>query len=145
MVTGADGRAVVDALPADARFDLIVVDAYQRTQYVPFQLATVEFFRACARHLEPGGAVGFNVNAPRGLSGRLLKSIATSLELHNIAVCAADPSRKGPQQRIDILIKNLLLEVVNSGQTISIRPVDARALGANGVQMPKLGATQCSL
>ena len=80
VVTGADGRAVVDALPADARFDLIVVDAYQRTQYIPFQLATVEFFRACARHLEPAGAIGFNVNAPKGLSGRLLRSIATSLD-----------------------------------------------------------------
>ena len=45
--TGVDGRTVVNELPADAVFDLILVDAYARTQYVPFQLATLEFFKAC--------------------------------------------------------------------------------------------------
>ncbi|HVG95045.1 MAG TPA: fused MFS/spermidine synthase, partial [Planctomycetota bacterium] len=75
----ADGRAVLEALPASPAFDLIFVDAYQRTQYVPFHLATVECFRACATRLKPGGAIGVNVHAPDGLSGALLAAIATTL------------------------------------------------------------------
>ena len=79
LITGADGRTVVDGLLEDDRYDLIAVDAYQRTQYIPFQLATVEFFRACARHLTPSGAIGFNVNQAGGIDGLLLRSIATTL------------------------------------------------------------------
>lgn len=77
--TGEDGRAVVESLREDDRFDLVYVDAYARTQYVPFQVASLEFFRACAAHLEPTGAVGVNVNASAGLSGRLLRHIASTL------------------------------------------------------------------
>jgi hypothetical protein len=80
VVTGEDGRTYVNALAPSERFDLIVVDAYQRTQYVPFQLATVEFFRACARHLTPGGMVGVNVNAARGLRGNLVRSLASTMD-----------------------------------------------------------------
>lgn len=76
---GRDARRVLEDLPADAGFHLVVVDAYQRTQYVPFQLATVEFFRAVRRHLRPGGVVAVNVNAPDGLRGRLLDAIAASM------------------------------------------------------------------
>jgi len=76
---GVDGRAVVDALAPDERFDLILVDAYQRTQYVPFQLATVEFFRLCAAHLTPDGAIGINVNSPVGAAGKLVRCLAETL------------------------------------------------------------------
>ncbi len=44
------------------RYDLIVVDAY-RQPYVPFYLATREFFRLVREHLEPGGIVALNVAA----------------------------------------------------------------------------------
>jgi len=54
----------VDARPflrsTDERFDLIVVDAY-RQPYVPFYLATREFFRLVREHLAPGGIVALNV------------------------------------------------------------------------------------
>src|SRR5207253_371827 len=73
---GADARTVVEGLPETPSFHLVFVDAYQRTQYVPFQLATTEFFRACAARLLPHGAIGVNVNAPGGLSGGLLRAIA---------------------------------------------------------------------
>jgi spermidine synthase len=76
---GEDGRTVVAGLPAAERFDLVVVDAYQRTQYVPFQLATLEFFRACVRRTTPTGLVGINVIAPSGVRGRLIASLATTL------------------------------------------------------------------
>lgn len=42
------------------RYDLIVVDAY-RQPYIPFQLATREFFELVRRHLAPGGIVALNV------------------------------------------------------------------------------------
>ena len=54
----------VDARPflrsTDERYDLIVVDAY-RQPYVPFYLATREFFRLVRDHLTPGGIVALNV------------------------------------------------------------------------------------
>jgi hypothetical protein len=56
----------VDARPflrsTDERYDLIVVDAY-RQPYVPFYLATREFFRLVRKHLRPGGVVALNVAA----------------------------------------------------------------------------------
>jgi spermidine synthase len=56
----------VDARPflrsTDARYDLIVVDAY-RQPYVPFYLATREFFRLVQEHLARGGIVALNVAA----------------------------------------------------------------------------------
>jgi hypothetical protein len=42
------------------RYDLIFVDAY-RPPYVPFYLATREFFRLARERLRPGGAVAVNV------------------------------------------------------------------------------------
>jgi predicted membrane-bound spermidine synthase len=44
----------------DERYDLIVVDAY-RPPYVPFYLATREFFRLARSRLLPGGAVVINL------------------------------------------------------------------------------------
>jgi spermidine synthase len=56
----------VDARPflraSDERYDLIVVDAY-RQPYVPFYLATREFFRLVRERLTPGGIVALNVAA----------------------------------------------------------------------------------
>jgi spermidine synthase len=45
---------------ADGRYDLIVVDAY-RPPYVPFYLATREFFQLARDRLAPGGAIALNV------------------------------------------------------------------------------------
>jgi hypothetical protein len=44
----------------DARYDVIIVDAY-RPPYVPFYLATKEFFELVREHLSPGGVVALNV------------------------------------------------------------------------------------
>ena len=44
----------------DARFDLVFVDAY-RPPYVPFYLATREFFRLVRERLRPGGVLAVNV------------------------------------------------------------------------------------
>ncbi len=56
----ADARPFLRS--TDTRYDLIVVDAY-RQPYVPFYLATREFFRLLRDHLTPGGIVALNVAA----------------------------------------------------------------------------------
>ncbi|MDA1196073.1 MAG: fused MFS/spermidine synthase [Planctomycetota bacterium] len=79
LVTGEDARTVVNALPDTERFDLVLVDAYARTNYVPFQLATIEFFEKAARHLTPGGWVGVNVLG-HGFRGPVAKSVARTMD-----------------------------------------------------------------
>jgi spermidine synthase len=44
----------------DERYDVIIVDAY-RPPYVPFYLATKEFFQLVRKRLNPGGIVALNV------------------------------------------------------------------------------------
>ena len=57
-VRDADARPFLRR--TDTRYDLIVVDAYHQP-YVPFYLATREFFRLVREHLAPGGIVALNV------------------------------------------------------------------------------------
>jgi hypothetical protein len=57
----ADARPWLRA--TERRFDVIYVDAY-RQPYIPFYLATREFFELARRHLNPGGAVLVNVGHP---------------------------------------------------------------------------------
>ncbi|MFL5827185.1 MAG: spermidine synthase [Thermoleophilaceae bacterium] len=47
------------------RYDSIFVDAY-RQPYIPFYLATREFFELVRKRLRPGGSVIVNVGQPRG-------------------------------------------------------------------------------
>jgi spermidine synthase len=71
----ADGRPYLEL--TRKRYDLIVVDAY-RQPYVPFYLATSEFFRLAREHLRPGGALALNVAAtPADRS--LSRAIGTTL------------------------------------------------------------------
>jgi spermidine synthase len=49
---------------SDARYDAIHIDAY-RQPYIPFYLATREFFETVRDHLSPGGVVVSNVGHPR--------------------------------------------------------------------------------
>jgi spermidine synthase len=59
------------------RFDLILVDAY-RQPYVPFYLATRQFFRLVRSRLRPGGVVALNVATVPG-DHRLAEGIAGTL------------------------------------------------------------------
>jgi spermidine synthase len=59
------------------RYDLILVDAY-RQPYVPFYLATAEFFRLAREHLRPGGAIALNVAATPS-DRKLSQAIGTTL------------------------------------------------------------------
>ena len=71
----ADGRPYLEL--TKKRYDLIVVDAY-RQPYVPFYLATSEFFHLAREHLRPGGALALNVAATPH-DRRLSQAIGTTL------------------------------------------------------------------
>jgi predicted membrane-bound spermidine synthase len=53
-----DGRTFLRT--TSKRYDVIVVDAY-REEYVPFYMATQEFFQLAREHLRSGGVVALNV------------------------------------------------------------------------------------
>ena len=57
-VVTADGRPFL--AHTDRRYDIIALDAYHQP-YVPFYLATEEFFELVRKHLAPGGIVAANV------------------------------------------------------------------------------------
>jgi spermidine synthase len=61
----------------DRRYDLIVVDAYHQP-YVPFYLATREFFSLVRQRLVPGGIVALNVAAVPD-DKRLVRAIGRTL------------------------------------------------------------------
>ena len=61
----------------EGRYDLIVVDAYQQP-YVPFYLATREFFQLVRERLAPGGIVALNVAAVPG-DRRLVRGIGRTV------------------------------------------------------------------
>ena len=89
---GLDDNPRLRVITADARpflrrtrerYDLIVVDAY-RPPYVPFYLATREFFRLARSRLAPGGAIVLNVAATPGdhrLAEHVSGTIATEFPL----------------------------------------------------------------
>ncbi len=56
----ADGRHFLTQQPADARWDVIAVDAY-RPPYIPFHLTTAEFFALVHDHLSEDGVLAINV------------------------------------------------------------------------------------
>jgi spermidine synthase len=74
-VITADARAYVRS--TSRRYDLIAIDAY-RQPYIPFQVATREFFGEVRRHLTPGGAVALNVSRVPG-DRRLLRALAATV------------------------------------------------------------------
>ena len=75
VVHDADARPFLRM--TDARYDLIVIDAYHQP-YVPFYLATREFFRLVREHLAPGGIVALNVATVPG-DRRLVRGVGTTL------------------------------------------------------------------
>jgi spermidine synthase len=74
VITG-DGRPYLEL--TKRRYDLIVVDAY-RQPYIPFYLATREFFSLVREHLRPGGMVALNVAATPD-DHRLSRALGTTL------------------------------------------------------------------
>ena len=75
----------------DERYDLIFVDAY-RPPYVPFYLATREFFALARDRLKPGGAIALNV-ATVPSDRRLAEGIARTLRSELPQVVTWQPLR----------------------------------------------------
>jgi len=74
-VVDADARPFLRR--TDKRYDLIFVDAY-RQPYIPFYLATREFFRLARERLAPGGVLALNVAQVPG-DDRLSEAIGSTL------------------------------------------------------------------
>lgn len=64
-------------LASEEKYDLIFIDAY-RQPYVPFYLATADFFKLCRERLAPDGIIALNVSTVPG-DDRLSRSIAGTL------------------------------------------------------------------
>ena len=77
-VSTCDGRAYLQA--TDAKYDVIMVDAYQDIT-IPFQMSSVEFFTLVRQHLTPGGVMVVNTNmrsdAPGSINEYLADTIAS--------------------------------------------------------------------
>lgn len=71
----ADARPWLYA--SEGNFDAILVDAY-RQPYIPFYLATTEFFKLTREKLAPGGIVAINVGHPEQ-SDKLEKALTATL------------------------------------------------------------------
>lgn len=89
----ADGRRFLLAQPADRRYSVVAVDAY-RPPYIPFHLATVEFFALVRSHLTDDGVVA--VNAARSRDDyRLVEALAATMAQVFPSVYAVDPPDDG--------------------------------------------------
>jgi spermidine synthase len=80
----ADARPFLRS--SDERYDLIFVDAY-RPPYVPFYLATQEFFELVRERLRPGGIIALNVAMVPG-DERLVEGVGGTLATEFPAVAA---------------------------------------------------------
>lgn len=74
-IVTADARPFLQS--SAVKYDLIFIDAY-RQPYVPFYLATADFFKLCRDHLAPDGIVALNISTVPG-DDRLSRSIAGTL------------------------------------------------------------------
>ncbi len=89
----ADGRSWLAAQPADRRYSVIAIDAY-RPPYIPFQLATVEFFDLVRDHLTADGVVA--VNAARSVDDySLVNALAATMAQVFPSVYVIDESTEG--------------------------------------------------
>jgi len=73
----ADGRSFLRN--SDDEFDLIIVDVYNQA-YIPFHMATVEFFELARKRLAPGGIVAMNVAWRSAREWLLPERIANTLK-----------------------------------------------------------------
>ncbi len=61
QVVNADARTFLNS--RSDKTDLVIVDAYSQQIYIPFHLATQEFYQIVQEHLYPGGILAMNINS----------------------------------------------------------------------------------
>jgi spermidine synthase len=74
----------------DRRYDVVMVDAY-RQPYIPFYLATREFFELARDRLEPGGVVIVNAGHPEGQDD--LEKVLSATMAEVFTTVLRDPSQ----------------------------------------------------
>lgn len=94
-----DGRRYLRE--TDARYDVIVLDAYGSSA-IPFHLVTDEVFRSAASRLTPRGILVMNVET-RGWDDVLLASITATLQRHYASI-AALPTNDPPDVLGNIVV-----------------------------------------
>jgi spermidine synthase len=110
-----DGRAYLHR--TDATYDVAIVDAY-RQPYVPFHLATVEFFHELLAHLSPRGVVAVNA-ARTSTDDRLATALeATMRQVYGTVVMVDHPN-------------NANTVILASREPISLDDFRARLTGLN--------------
>jgi spermidine synthase len=77
-VFNQDGRIFVTL--SKRKYDIVIIDAFTQQIYIPFHLATVEFFTKLKDRLSEQGIVAMNVSASR-VDSPLLQSIMNTLRL----------------------------------------------------------------
>lgn len=102
----------------DRRYDLVYVDAYHQP-YVPFYLATREFFQLVKERLRPGGIAALNVATVPG-DDRLVRELAGTL------ATVFPEARVWPALRFNHLVLGLTRPVATPGVRPRA-PVDALA------------------
>lgn len=78
ILAGLDGRAALAFLGPDARFDLIVIDAYANQVEIPVHLSSREFFARLRSTLRPGGWLAANVGG-FGFDDPVVRAVAATL------------------------------------------------------------------
>jgi spermidine synthase len=113
---------------ATRRWDVIVVDAY-RQPYIPFYLATREFFALVRRHLNPDGMVVVNVGHPEG-SDRLEKVLSATMG-RELRTVLRDPSEPTNVMLVgtDAPISARRLQAAGTSLPAPLRPVAAATAG----------------
>lgn len=118
----ADGRPFLRA--TERRYDAIFVDAY-RQPYVPFHLATREFFQLAKDRLEPGGVVLVNIGHPE--SSDALEEVLTATMADVFATVVRDPSQdvNTIAMATDAPVSGAKLRAAIPGLAPELRPVAA--------------------
>ena len=122
----ADAKTFIEQ--SKDKYDLIFVDAYANQLYIPFHLASREFFKSLRQHATEQGIVVMNVNAV-SLKSPLLRAIANTLssefkhvdivpvpQTYNFLILAGDV-----RPDYDAFVKNLPPEFEAIGQAVSER------------------------
>ena len=119
----------------DRRYDVIMVDAYHQP-YVPFYLATREFFRLVRQHLKPGGIVALNVATvpgDRALEESLAGTLATEfpevrvwsvLRFNHVVVGFTDETWEHPLPASASRLPPVLAELLVARMSEPVAPSD---------------------
>jgi spermidine synthase len=108
-------------------FDAIVVDAY-RQPYIPFHLATQEFFQQVRDRLTPNGVVAINVGTPPG-DDEVVRSIGATMRTVFPAVMEARYEE----------FNSVLIGFRNPAEAVNAKAALAGATGAVAPAAHKLG------